>query len=88
MKVINIKNRNGNKLKINCQLSGADNNQVFLQSYDSIIATYENNVLILDSYYWNYSITTSKYRNQFTGLSTKETKKQIKSGKIILRNLN
>lgn len=61
---------------------------VYFQSYKSIIATKGMAGLKLDAGKWNYSRTTSKYRNIFTGLSTKETKEKIKSGEIKLVNLN
>ena len=61
----------------------------YFQSYDSIIAFkgYDG-TLILDSDTWNYSSTTAQYRNKFTGLPTKETERQIKSGTITLADLN
>lgn len=63
--------------------------ETIFQSYDSIIAKvdYENNIT-LDSKYWNYSRTTSKYRNMFLNMSTDDIKKGIKSGVIKLDNLN
>lgn len=61
----------------------------FFQSYNSIIAKKTiDGKIFLDSYFWDYSRTTSKYRNRFTGLTTSETKKLIKSGEIELINLN
>tara|TARA_R100000781_G_scaffold82839_1_gene50992 strand:+ start:448 stop:720 length:273 start_codon:yes stop_codon:yes gene_type:complete len=61
----------------------------YFQSYESIIAFKSNKGKIkLDNRYWDYSKTTSKYRNQFTGLTTKETEKAIKSKEIQLTNLN
>ena len=36
--------------------------------------------VVLDKTYWNYSVTTSKYRNQFLNESTKETQAKINSG--------
>lgn len=42
----------------------------------------------LDSKYWNYSNTTSKYRNIFLNETKKETEAKIKSGEYILCNLN
>ena len=42
----------------------------------------------LDSYYYNYSRTTSKYRNIFLGETIKDTKAKIKSGEYILTDLN
>lgn len=63
--------------------------ETIFQSYDSIIAKvdYENNIT-LDSKYWNYSRTTSKYRNMFLNMSTDDIQKGIKSGVIKLDNLN
>ena len=63
--------------------------ETIFQSYDSIIAKvdYENNIT-LDSKYWNYSRTTSKYRNMFLNMSTDDIQKGIKSGNIKLDNLN
>ena len=42
----------------------------------------------LDKTYWNYSVTTGKYRNQFLGETKKETEAKIKSGEYILTDLN
>jgi len=61
----------------------------YFQSYDSVIAFRDNNrKIILDSYYWNYSRTTSKYRNQFLGEGTANTKAKIESGEYKLEDLN
>ena len=62
---------------------------VYFQSYNTIIAFIDNEGKItLDEDKWDYSVTTSKYRNKFTGLTTKETKKKIESGEIQLVDLN
>ena len=59
------------------------------QSYRSMIAHRDYlGALWLDRDYWDYSVTTSKYRNQFTGLNTAETKRGIKDGSIQLVKLN
>lgn len=61
----------------------------FFQSYNSIIAKKTiDGKIFLDSYFWDYSRTTSKYRNKFLEIDTKTTKKLIKSGEIELINLN
>lgn len=65
-----------------------DGNKRVFQSYDSIIVVIENNKIYLDSKYWNYSKTTSKYRNMFLNETTKETKLKIESGEYILKDLN
>lgn len=63
------------------------------QSYKSIIAIIEttkhgDEYITLDGNWWKYSPTTSKYRNQFLGETTKETQAKIDSGKYKLSNLN
>lgn len=71
------------------------------QSYRSVIATrtiwpkealslptMKEIEITLDEYYWNYSRTTSKYRSQFLGETTKETQAKIDSGEYKLANLN
>jgi hypothetical protein len=63
-------------------------NAVFLTSYDSIILKIEDGQTFLDSKFWNFSKTTSKYRNQFLGETTKETEQKIKDGIYKLTNLN
>lgn len=64
----------------------------FFKSYDSYIAktTFEEGrrTVYLDQKYWNYSRTTSKYRNSFLGETTQETKDKIASGEYKLINLN
>lgn len=61
----------------------------YYQSYSRIIAVRdpEGNVT-LDERYWEYSVTTGKYRNQFLGESKKETQARIASGEYKLANLN
>ncbi len=58
------------------------------KSYWTIIAMKVGDKIYLDAEKWDYSKTTGKYRNQFLGLDKKETEKQIKSGEIILIDLN
>ncbi len=64
----------------------------YFQSYNSIIVkmTWEQDkmVIYLDEYYWDYSVTTGKYRNQFLKETKKETKQKIKQGIYQLTNLN
>ena len=60
----------------------------YFQSYHSVIAFRDNNrKIILDSYYWDYSRTTSKYRNQFLGEGIADTRAKIKSGEYKLADL-
>jgi len=57
------------------------------QNYSTLETITETKVY-LDEIYWNYSVTTSKYRNIFLNETTKETQKKIKQGVYILTNLN
>ena len=85
-KVRNMLSDNNRKLP-NQYIIETDNATLF-QSYETIIAKREGGQLYLDESYWDYSPTTAKYRNRFTGLDTKETKARIKSGEVKLVNLN
>ena len=61
----------------------------YFQSYKSIIAFRNNdNKITLDEYYWDYSRTTGKYRNEFLGEYIELTRKKIASGEYKLANLN
>lgn len=44
--------------------------------------------IILDEYYWDYSRTTSKYRNEFLGMSTPQLKELINQGIVKFTELN
>ena len=84
----------GNKIA-NQFIISTDNGMQYVQSYDSIIVKYEPSFnsdikakIVLDKTYWNYSVTTSKYRNKFLDETTKQTKEKIKSGQYILADLN
>jgi len=69
-----------------------DNDVEYFQSYGSIIVKrvwHVNKwVVYLDKNSWDYSTTTSRYRNIFLGETTRETRKKIKSGEYILTDLN
>jgi len=62
----------------------------YFQSYNTAIAHVCHNTgqIFLDESKWDYSPTTSRYRNQFLGLTSAETKAKIESGEIKLVNLN
>jgi len=63
---------------------------VYFQSYNSIIAfkPNDNRRTQLDSYYWDYSRTTGKYRNQFLNEGIAETRVKIERKEYLLTNLN
>jgi hypothetical protein len=97
MKITNLTSPQGNQVPNQFEIKSE--NARYFQSYDSIIVKIEDSlandnplmrrrITYLDSFYWNYSRTTSKYRNIFLGESTKETEKKIKAGIYILTNLN
>ena len=48
----------------------------------------DNGQIYLDKVYWDYSVTTGKYRNQFLDEGIAETRKKIKEGVYILTDLN
>jgi len=90
MRVKNMTSPNGNFVAN--QFIIIDNNATYFQSYNSIIAKIEmiegSKKVFLDEYYYNYSRTTSKYRNLFLGEVTKEIERKIKEKEYILTNLN
>jgi len=62
---------------------------IYFQSYNSIIVKMGNDrQTYLDERYWDYSVTTGKYRNMFLGETKKETEKNIADGTYKLTNLN
>ena len=86
-KVENLISSNGNRVANQFRI--ISDNTIYFQSYNSVIAKIENgHKVTLDSYYWDYSKTTSKYRNIFLGETTRETQKKIDSGTYTLDNLN
>jgi hypothetical protein len=62
------------------------------QSYDTVIAVRtewpDNTRIELDRDAWDYSTTTSKYRNIFLGEKKAATLAKIKSGEYVLTDLN
>ena len=86
MYVENMTSNKGNHIANQFRIS--DNRKQYFQSYHSTIVKIENGQVFLDSYYWDYSQTTSRYRNMFLNETTKETQAKIDSGKYILTNLN
>ena len=88
MKISNIIGHAGEPVK-NQFIIKDDAGNVFFQSYESIIAKKSaDGKIYLDSYYWDYSTTTGKYRNIFLNEDKKTTERKIKSGEYILTNLN
>ena len=65
-----------------------DFGNTFFQSYQTIIAKKNFDYITLDKNYWDYSVTTGKYRNQFLGECIADTRKKIKAGLYKLADLN
>ena len=87
MRVENMRSPNGNQVP-NQFIIWTDEGKYF-QSYRSIIAFVDNNNnVFLDEDYWNYSRTTSKYRNIFLKENTEQTKYSIRTGEYELTELN
>lgn len=86
MKVSNLSSSRGNDVPNQFEIRTP--NAIYFQSYDSIIVKKEGGITYLDEHYWNYSKTTSKYRNLFLGETTKETQQKINNGVYILTDLN
>ena len=94
--VQNMKGKNGREIPNQFEIFGHDENGIpikVFQSYSSTIAIIRagqafSKHVTLDKEKWNYSRTTSKYRNIFLNESTKETEAKIKSGEYELADLN
>tara|TARA_S200002703_G_scaffold152574_1_gene153116 strand:+ start:194 stop:457 length:264 start_codon:yes stop_codon:yes gene_type:complete len=86
MKVENMTSTRGNTVPN--QFIITDNGDEYFQSYRSIIAKRSEGKIYLDDYFWDYSVTTGKYRNEFLGEGIAETRKKIASGEYVLTNLN
>ena len=86
-KVRNMTSSNGNKIANQFVIELGSDEEIF-QSYKTIIAHKKGAEITLDADYWDYSRTTSKYRNAFLGMTTQEIKQGIKSGSIKLEELN
>lgn len=91
MKVKNITNANGRAVPNQFIIDG-EAGHVYFQSYNSIIVdryyTAGQKIVKLDRNKWDYSKTTSRYRNLFLGETKKETQAKIDTGEYILTDLN
>ena len=90
IKAKNIISKRGNPITNQIIIDDNKKDTETFQSYNSIIAIkdYKKGKTTLDEYYWNYSPTTSKYRNIFLGEKKKDTEKKIKQGIYALTDLN
>ena len=92
---VKVEQFEGNNGPVKNQFLITTDEGVYFQSYDSIIAfmpfghRYNPEKKIkLDKTYWDYSVTTGKYRNIFLEENKKETERKIKSGEYELVDLN
>jgi len=102
MRVSNMKSSRGNAVPNQFVITGnepflcngeyLDRDTEVFQSYETIIARRyyicDIQVTELDRDKWDYSRTTSKYRNQFLDMNTGEIEKGIVDGSIKLVDLN
>ena len=86
MRVENMTSSKGNAVPN--QFIITDKGKEYFQSYNSIIAVKEKGQVKLDSYYWHYSVSTGKYRNDFLGENIAQTRQKIEEGTYKLTNLN
>ena len=86
MKVYNMSSPKGNRVANQFEIY--DKKGRYFQSYNSIIVFINNKgQVFLDEYYWDYSVTTGKYRNQFLGdYGIEETREKLASGEYKLKN--
>ena len=87
-KVENCKSNRSGKPIANQFIITLQNGIKIFQSYNSIICVKANNEIYLDYDRWNYSRTTSRYRNQFLNETTVETVKKIGFGNYAMVDLN
>tara|TARA_R100000700_G_scaffold638_1_gene1735 strand:+ start:296 stop:565 length:270 start_codon:yes stop_codon:yes gene_type:complete len=89
MKIIvsNMHSTNGNLVPNQFKIYTSEGS--YFQSYRTVIAFIDNNgKVFLDEDSWDYSRTTSKYRNLFLNKNTQEIKQLINEGEYKLKNLN
>ena len=87
VKVQNMQSSRGNTIP-NQFIITTDKGEYF-QSYRSVIAFRPNKGKIqLDETYWDYSVTTGRYRNMFLNECKADTIRKIDSGEYVLADLN
>jgi hypothetical protein len=82
-----LKTKQGNDA-INQFVVTLNNGDNYFISYSSVIAKISNGVVMLDAYYWDFSVATKFYLAQFLGYGVAEIRKRIKNNEIKLVNLN
>lgn len=85
---------NGSGRDVVNQFEIRTNDGIYFQSYRSVIVFIPKcnlngeHKIYLDNTYWDYSLTTSKYRNLFLNETKKDTEKKIATGEYVLIDLN
>lgn len=82
MKITQMRNGKGGSVMNHFIIHNEKTGERFFQSYDSIIVKIHKGKVTLGKD-WNYSLTTSKYRNRFLGETTKETQAKLDSGEYL-----
>ena len=89
MKVSNMLNQNGRAIPNQFIIRDDNTGWTVFQSYRATICKKsDDGSILLDEYYWDYSHTTSKYRNQFLGMKRPQIERAIKEGRIHMADLN
>ena len=87
VRVSNMYSTNGNLVPNQFKIYTSEGS--YFQSYRTVLAFIDNNgKVFLDEDSWDYSRTTSKYRNLFLNKNTQEIKQLINEGEYKLKNLN
>lgn len=87
IRVKNLKSRSGNDIAN--QFIIQTNRGTYFQSYESIIVFKRNDgQVFLDKNYWDYSVTTGKYRNMFLRETIADTRLKILNKEYKVKNLN
>jgi hypothetical protein len=90
IKVRNMTNKNWRQVANQFIINDTETHIEYFQSYAAtIVKQVPNDGIYLDEYYWDYSNTTGRYRNQYLGDSgIAETRKKIADGTYKLADLN
>ena len=87
--VESMKSSRGNKVANQYIIHGVDGSEYF-QSYKSLIAFKDakSGKTFIDPNFWDYSVTTGKFRNIFLNEKKRETEKKLKDGDYTFFDLN
>lgn len=66
----------------------SDGSEIFNSYGKNIVEYSKNHKIYFDKKYWNFSNTTSKWRNKYMGVDSKWVKDAIKNGIVKFKDLN